>query len=262
MAALDFPTQTTGQNTGTQYTGGNGVTYIWDGYKWVGRSPTLASGSNSISNNSNVLQIDSSGNLIAPSYIFPNTLGSSGQVLAWPSSGTTLVWTSATGGNADTGSWTFDTVTATTDGNIIVKAGTGTDAWASLLSNNGANSFWVDDVGAHVTSNFVEGQTTENYWTFAADGVLTLPGGNTRIGNVYGGGDAIVGNTGTAVGVLSEGQGGYVALQWIDNFENIGTTITQVAVVVVNSPFASSTGTVQILTGASTSTGIGSNIWE
>ena len=83
------------------------------------------------------------------------------------------------GGNADTGSWTFDTVTATTDGNIIVKAGTGTDAWASLLSNNGANSFWVDDVGAHVTSNFVEGQTTENYWTFGTDGNLTLPNGQS-----------------------------------------------------------------------------------
>ena len=76
-----------------------------------------------------------------------------------------------------TGSWTFDTVTATTDGNIIVKAGGGEAAWASLLSNNGANSFWVDNVGAHVTSNFVEGEVTENYWTFGTDGVLTLPAG-------------------------------------------------------------------------------------
>lgn len=79
------------------------------------------------------------------------------------------------GGNADTGSWTFDTVTATTDGNIIVKAGSGADAWASLLSNNGSNSFWVDDVGAHVTSNFIEGETTENYWTFGTDGSLAFP---------------------------------------------------------------------------------------
>ena len=86
------------------------------------------------------------------------------------------------GGAADTGSWTFDTVTATTDGNIIVKAGSGADAWASLLSNNGANSFWVDDVGAHVTSNFVEGETTENYWTFGTDGTLTFPDGTTNSG--------------------------------------------------------------------------------
>jgi hypothetical protein len=80
-----------------------------------------------------------------------------------------------------TGSWTFDTVTATTDGNIIVKAGSGEAAWASLLSNNGANSFWVDDVGAHVTSNFVEGEVTENYWTFGTDGVLTFPNGVLKI---------------------------------------------------------------------------------
>ena len=90
------------------------------------------------------------------------------------SNGTTVLG----GGTADTGSWTFDAVTATTDGNIIVKAGSGTDAWASLLSNNGSNSFWVDDVGAHVTSNFIEGETSENYWTFGTDGVLTLPDAN------------------------------------------------------------------------------------
>ena len=94
--------------------------------------------------------------------------------------------------------------------------------------------------------------------SLGSDGILTLPGGNTRIGNVLGGGDAIVGNTSTAVGVITQGTGGYVALQWIDNFENIG----QVAVVVANSPFASTTGTVQIMTGASTGNGIGSNIWE
>jgi hypothetical protein len=86
---------------------------------------------------------------------------------------------SVLGGTADTGSWTFDTVTATTDGNIIVKAGSGEAAWASLLSNNGANSFWVDDVGAHVTSNFVEGETTENYWTFGTSGSLTFPNNST-----------------------------------------------------------------------------------
>lgn len=99
--------------------------------------------------------------------------GSNGQVLTTDGNGN-LSWSNSSG-TADTGSWTFDTVTATTDGNIIVKAGSGADAWASLLSNNGANSFWVDDVGAHVTSNFVEGETTENYWTFGTDGNLTIP---------------------------------------------------------------------------------------
>jgi hypothetical protein len=101
-------------------------------------------------------------------------------------------------------------------------------------------------------------------WTFDTDGVLTLPSGNTRIGDVYGGGvqDFIIGSTGTSVGVITQGTGGYVGLQWADSIENIGTTSTQVASVVVNSPIASTTGTVQILTGITTGTGIGSNIWE
>ena len=89
-------------------------------------------------------------------------------------------------GTATTGNWTFDTYTATTDNTIIVKAGSGEGAWASLLSNNGANSFWVDDVGAHVTSNFVEGETTENYWTFDTNGNLTFPQG-TLFGYTEGG---------------------------------------------------------------------------
>ena len=103
--------------------------------------------------------------------------------------------------------------------------------------------------------------TTGSYSVvLGSDGVLTLPGGNTRIGNVFGT-DAIVANTGTAFGVLTQGTGGYAALQWIDNFENIGSTLTQVAAVVVNSPIASTSGTVQILTGASDGP-ISSNIWE
>ena len=100
-------------------------------------------------------------------------------------------------------------------------------------------------------------------WTFGTDGVLTLPSGNTRIGDISGGGfqDFIIGSTGTLLGVVVHGQSGAGALQWVDNFENLGTTSTEVAAVIVNSPFASTTGTVQILTGISN--GIGSsNTWE
>ena len=103
----------------------------------------------------------------------------------------------------------------------------------------------------------------DTIWSFGADGVLTLPSGNTRIGDISGGGfqDFIIGSTGTLLGVVVQGQSGAGALQWVDNFENLGTTSTQVAAVVVNSPFASSTGTVQIATGVSTGTG-SSNTWE
>ena len=97
-------------------------------------------------------------------------------------------------------------------------------------------------------------------WQFDKNGLLTLPGGNTRIGN-FNGSDAIIGSTGTAVGVLSQGTGGYVALEWLGgDYENIGTS-TQVAAVIVNSPIASSSGTVQIATGLVTGP-TAENVWE
>jgi hypothetical protein len=107
------------------------------------------------------------------------------------------------------------------------------------------------------------GDDVGSNWVFGGDGVLTLPGGNTRIGNVFGS-DAIVGNTGTSVGVLVQGQGASGGVQWVDNPENIGTTSSQVqvAAVVVNSQLALTTGTVQVVTGVTTGTGIGSNTWE
>ena len=129
-----------------------------------------------------------------------------------------------------------------------------------VLAKNSSDDYdtiWVDQTGGSGPTWQLTSSTA--VVSLGSDGILTLPGGNTRIGNVFGGGDAIVGNTSTAVGVITQGTGGYVALQWIDNFEN---TSTQVAVVVANSSFASTTGTVQIMTGASTGTGIGSNIWE
>lgn len=57
----------------------------------------------------------------------------------------------------------------------IVRSGCEPDGYASLLSCKGSNSFWVDDAAAHVTTNFIEGQTTENYWTFATNGSLIFP---------------------------------------------------------------------------------------
>jgi hypothetical protein len=62
--ALNFPNE--GLYEGYQYTGDNGVVYIYDGVKWVGHSPNLAPGSNAIINGSNVVQVDGDGNLVIP----------------------------------------------------------------------------------------------------------------------------------------------------------------------------------------------------
>ena len=80
MPALNFPT--TGLYEGYQYTGDNGVTYIYDGIKWVGHAPTLSPGTSALVNNGYVVQLDGSGNVILPP-------GSSGKI-QWPYGNSTI----------------------------------------------------------------------------------------------------------------------------------------------------------------------------
>ena len=66
MAALNFPTERpdhTPLQAGDQYTGDNGVTYIYDGVKWIGHTPGT-SGSSSLNNNGHTVQVDTTGNLV------------------------------------------------------------------------------------------------------------------------------------------------------------------------------------------------------
>ena len=536
MSQLNFPTD--GLYEGYQYVGDNGVTYIWDGVKWIGHSSALPPGTSALVNNGNIFQVDSTGNLVAPNYVFPATSGTTNQVLVWPASGNTLEWAEQTGTGGGTGNgwqltsstavvslnadgilsipnriapignyglaisptnssnsnldWNFNAngkvsvltapasynsvqssiqftggggtgqlgwdgstgqtglpyaeslfVASSGDLNVVgtnvhIRGGrtgvfdlgnqyqlgsggfslgelsgftfigaqftsyyfvqsTATDYFTTLLTDDsvidagsyqgslaitpvtrtsfgmttnnkyvfqikinrlsvigntigvitgsgdftqslgaanfdysvgfesyggyngpeypGAPQFGVDDYvivavdrvnhkiwikvlyneGSDGQSDWNSDPTADpatntggfdlptfggaaiypavtsvngnNYidlgWTFGSDGVLTLPSGNTRIGDIGGGGvsDFIIGSTGTLLGVVTQGAGGAGALQWVGNFENLGTTSTQLAAVIVNNPFASTTGTVQILTGVSTGTG-SSNIWE
>ena len=43
-------------------------------------------------NGANTVSLAANGDLVTPAFTIPNTAGTSGQVLKWPSSGTTLVW--------------------------------------------------------------------------------------------------------------------------------------------------------------------------
>jgi hypothetical protein len=92
MAILNFPAD---PQQDDQYTGSNGTTYIYDGVKWIGRASGTA-GTNSIQNSGFVVQVDSDGDLVTPTFTIPNTAGTSGQVLKWPSSGSTLAWAADT----------------------------------------------------------------------------------------------------------------------------------------------------------------------
>lgn len=96
--------------------------------------------------------------------------------------------------------------------------------------------------GVEIGSSLNEG--TVNIWKFGTDGILTLPSGNTIIGNTLGS-DAIISSPGTTFGVVSQGSGAGV-LQWIDSISEPTTN----AGIAVNSPYAATTGSVQIYTGA------------
>ena len=84
---------------------------------------------------------------------------------------------------------------------------------------------------------------TTQIWTFDTAGLLTLPGGDTIIGSLYGN-DAILASTGTTFGIVSQGAGASI-IQWIDDVNNANT----IAGIAINSMY-SSTGSVQIYTGS------------
>jgi hypothetical protein len=155
-------------------------------------------------------------------------------------------------------------------GSLVSVGDTVTTSWGTPITatitdvvEEPGNS-WKIHVAQDITAGFLdEGETvsfgtpSDSYtWRFGTDGTLTLPSGNTRIGNVFGE-DGMVGNTGTGVGVGSQGQGGYAALQWIDDPEDA----TSVAAVIVNSQIGSSSGTVQIATGL-VGGPTAENVWE
>lgn len=348
--ALNFPNE--GLTVGQQYTGDNGVVYIYDGVKWVGNAPANAAGTNSIINGSNVVQVDGDGNLVIPvgaiikdaagdpvggssdrlvNGDYEVVLGSSGNITIPKNSSITLPESTdgnryggdisimgqrgygnwSTEGNAGWGSSIYIRSGDGGENNISDEGGEGGEVWirsgdgqagenggtASLIAgdakyNNSTSTVYGGNISVRAGNatdstsglgqggnvNIIAGQgdqangvvnittqnsdNTDNTWEFAG-GVLTLPGGNTRIGDISGGGiqDFIIGSTGTLLGVVVHGETGAGALQWVDNFENLGTTSTEVAAVIVNSPFASTTGTVQILTGISNGFG-SSNTWE
>ena len=61
--SLNFPIN---PQPGDQYTGDNGVTYTYDGYKWIGNTATLPPGTNALVNNDKTAQLDALGNFVLP----------------------------------------------------------------------------------------------------------------------------------------------------------------------------------------------------
>jgi hypothetical protein len=161
----------------------------------------------------------------------------------------------------------------TVGGDILPQTANGGDLgssarpWRSLyVSNNtiyiGGVPLGIDANGALTVngslitgggggSSLVNGANT---LSLGSDGVLTLPGGRTRIGALLDS-DAIIANEDEAFGVVAQGTTGAVQLVWIEDLENAYTS--NLAAVYVNS---GGPGSVRIATGANGSPG--PNHWE
>ena len=86
---------------------------------------------------------------------------------------------------------------------------------------------------------------TATTWTFGLDGNLTFPSGMTILGPSAGT-QGIIATGNSIVGVVSSGLSGASALEWVNDL----TSPTAISAVVVNSPYATGAGAVQISTGA------------
>ena len=184
--ALNFPN--TGLYPGLQYTGDNGVVYIYDGVKWVGHAPTLAPGTSSLVNGSNVVQVDGAGNLVIPdgaTIIYqsgaPVSVANTGTVWTNNANGCLRAELSSTGFQAftdashldlqDSGEWNI--------GSYQNSTFIGNDAF----SNTNILSLKSGDE-TYITTNLRE--NGNHQWKFGVDGNLllpTAPGGNSYTEN-------------------------------------------------------------------------------
>ena len=169
MAILNFPN--TRQNgdplqSGDQYTGDNGVTYIFDGVKWVGHAVAQPAGTNSITNNGHTVQINADGNLVIPN-------------------NATIVY--ASGDPVVTGGGGTDRLTSSTavvrldSNNTLYLPG---DDQVSKISFSQAQGAYIGQGMGTLElqtgpSAYLQIQTDggNKQWQFGADGSLTFPNG-------------------------------------------------------------------------------------
>ena len=187
MSALNFPN--TGLYAGYQYTGDNGVLYIYDGVKWVGHAPTLAPGTSSLVNGTNVVQLTGDGTLVLPipSNANPGT-GAIGFLGTWIK-------------NTDQGGIYL----SPQDANVWIQLPSSTDSPTTPLelTNRGLGGVTVDSgIGNTVIKNYNSATNLDNVWTFDSNGEFTLPTGG-RLGFAGKGWTGLDGGNGQPVSLTS-----------------------------------------------------------
>jgi hypothetical protein len=232
MTVLTFPSSPI---IGQQYNAPNEIQYVFDGVKWIVETvastsaavtnavqdkvaPMFVNGDNTgitfsynaatnvmsadvtaegdrLVNGAQTLTLESNGNITAPAFTIPNTAGTSGQVLKWPGSGTTLAW----GSDSNTTNKLVNglneavlnsdgTTTFPTGGQIANYpggVGASDNSWFVTPGGSGNGGVSSQDGQQYIQINnnlFVEigtsyGTANESLWRFGRDGALTSPGG-------------------------------------------------------------------------------------
>lgn len=217
MSELKFPT--IGITTGTQYTGDNNITYIYDGVKWVGHATNSTVGTNSITNNGHTVQVDANGNLIIPTGA--SIIYESGATVV--STSTRWDATPAEEGCPIYAELTPDHFWAYTQKSHLALNNDGT--W-HIGSNYNANGLYSNDNTATLYSNsgdvIVRTGDSSKYWTFDATGNLTIP----VTGDILRNGVSVLGSGQAGVdGGLADQSGAVVAITTVttENFTSDDT---------------------------------------
>jgi len=167
--ALNFPYPATQDQI---YLAPNGVTYVYDGHKWVVQ-PTSPTGNLILSNN--VITSNNLGNIYIDSNNFTWTFDNTGG-LVFPDN--TVQTTAGGGGNINTGNIRFRGDAIYDFNGIIVENADllhGATAALILPANGDTSDIFLNRLYGGVTIGTGPANAITNQWEFGSDGTLNLP---------------------------------------------------------------------------------------
>jgi len=144
--ALHFPFPAV---NGDIYPAENGVTYTYDGTKWVGSGTATVNNVSELNRGESQLLLNANGSVQFPNYLFPATDGSYNQIL-----------------NTD---------------------GQGMLSWNDIVADNGTgtgNIAFDGSIISSITDDNIQLTTNNKTWTFGTDGIINLPNNNGQIGQL------------------------------------------------------------------------------
>jgi hypothetical protein len=178
-----------------------GITFAYNAATNVMSAAVTALNGNQLVNGARSFTLEANGNITAPAFTIPNAVGTNGQVLKWPSSGSTLTW--AADSNTTTQLVNGDSsFSISSDGTLTLTHPdepalhplstvlTVQKAAGNYHTISGAYGLSLQATpvpsgyGLNTNTNFVDifhdgisVNVDNNTWAFGTDGVLTLPQG-------------------------------------------------------------------------------------